>query len=251
MCGILGFIDSPWAAQVRPAVATLRSRGPDAESVLDLGEAVFAHTRLAVIVAGGIRRRFKTQHQRIEKLRDWRVRCPDKKDPGLSARAKCPAVMVRPSCRICDEPTETIKDGWTRLLAPVMLCASVSVVGAAFVQLATPTDFQAAKWWRNRLAGFVRKLTKSRPLATSSEVSPKFATARTQKPDGRAMNAVAGKNTERAKNGNSLENLPKNVTSAEFCGIFPHYQIPSRAVTEKAMAGHGWSALAGATNLSS
>jgi len=101
MCGILGFIGSPWAAHGRPAVATLRSRGPDAESVLDLGEAVFAHTRLAVIVAGGIRRRFKTQHQRIEKLRDWRVRCPDKKDPDISARAKYPAVMVRPSCRIC------------------------------------------------------------------------------------------------------------------------------------------------------
>ena len=54
MCGILGFIGSPWKAHVEPAVATLRSRGPDEKTVLDLGEAVFAHTRLAVIdIAGG------------------------------------------------------------------------------------------------------------------------------------------------------------------------------------------------------
>lgn len=54
MCGILGFIGSPWAAHVQPAIDALRSRGPDEQSVLDLGEAVFAHTRLAVIdLAGG------------------------------------------------------------------------------------------------------------------------------------------------------------------------------------------------------
>ena len=54
MCGILGFIGSPWKAHVEPAVDTLRSRGPDEITVLDLGEAVFAHTRLAVIdIAGG------------------------------------------------------------------------------------------------------------------------------------------------------------------------------------------------------
>jgi len=54
MCGILGFIGNPWKAHVEPAVATLRSRGPDEITVLDLGEAVFAHTRLAVIdIAGG------------------------------------------------------------------------------------------------------------------------------------------------------------------------------------------------------
>lgn len=54
MCGILGFIGSPWRAHVEPAIAALRSRGPDEQSVLNLGEAVFAHTRLAVIdLAGG------------------------------------------------------------------------------------------------------------------------------------------------------------------------------------------------------
>jgi len=98
----------------------------------------------------------------------------------------------------------------------------------------------------------VRKLTKSRLLATSSEVFAKIRD-RAYTETGRASDECGGgqKHREGKKNSNSLENLPKNVTSAEFCGIFPHYQIPSRAVTEKAMAGHGWSALAGATNLSS
>jgi len=54
MCGILGFVGNPWREHVEPAIATLRGRGPDEQSVLDLGEAVFAHTRLAVIdLAGG------------------------------------------------------------------------------------------------------------------------------------------------------------------------------------------------------
>jgi len=54
MCGILGFIGSPWKEHVEPAIATLHNRGPDEQTVLDLGEAVFAHTRLAVIdIAGG------------------------------------------------------------------------------------------------------------------------------------------------------------------------------------------------------
>lgn len=54
MCGVLGFIANPWRAHVEPAIAALRSRGPDEQSVLDLGETVFAHTRLAVIdLAGG------------------------------------------------------------------------------------------------------------------------------------------------------------------------------------------------------
>lgn len=54
MCGILGFVGSPWREHWQPALATLRNRGPDGDGMLDLGEALFAHTRLAVIdVAGG------------------------------------------------------------------------------------------------------------------------------------------------------------------------------------------------------
>ncbi len=49
MCGILGFIGSPWRDHAVDALATLRSRGPDAREIMDLGEAVLGHTRLAVI----------------------------------------------------------------------------------------------------------------------------------------------------------------------------------------------------------
>jgi asparagine synthase (glutamine-hydrolysing) len=54
MCGILGFVGSPWRDHWQAALATLRSRGPDGDGVLDLGEAMLAHTRLAVIdIQGG------------------------------------------------------------------------------------------------------------------------------------------------------------------------------------------------------
>lgn len=53
MCGILGLVGTRWRDAVPAALATLRSRGPD-EQAYGGGEAVFAHTRLAVIdLAGG------------------------------------------------------------------------------------------------------------------------------------------------------------------------------------------------------
>ena len=54
MCGILGFVGSPWRDHWQAALSTLRSRGPDGDGVLNLGEALFVHTRLAVIdITGG------------------------------------------------------------------------------------------------------------------------------------------------------------------------------------------------------
>ncbi len=54
MCGILGFVGTRWRDHAETALAALRLRGPDEQSVLDLGEAVFGHARLAVIdLAGG------------------------------------------------------------------------------------------------------------------------------------------------------------------------------------------------------
>ncbi len=49
MCGILGLIASSWQSSCKSALSSLESRGPDARQVLDLGEAVLGHTRLAVI----------------------------------------------------------------------------------------------------------------------------------------------------------------------------------------------------------
>lgn len=54
MCGIFGLIASPWRDSAQRALAALASRGPDDRELLDLGEAQFGHTRLAVIdLAGG------------------------------------------------------------------------------------------------------------------------------------------------------------------------------------------------------
>ncbi|HYQ94253.1 MAG TPA: asparagine synthase (glutamine-hydrolyzing) [Burkholderiales bacterium] len=55
MCGILGLIGTPWRDGARAALDTLRSRGPDDSALLDLGDVVLGHTRLAVIdlVSGG------------------------------------------------------------------------------------------------------------------------------------------------------------------------------------------------------
>ena len=54
MCGILGFIGTRWRDHAETALAALRLRGPDEQSVLNVGEAVFGHARLAVIdLAGG------------------------------------------------------------------------------------------------------------------------------------------------------------------------------------------------------
>lgn len=54
MCGIFGLIGTPWRSGAAAALDTLGRRGPDERTSLDLGEAIFGHTRLAVIdVAGG------------------------------------------------------------------------------------------------------------------------------------------------------------------------------------------------------
>ncbi len=54
MCGILGFVGTRWRDSAEAALATLRSRGPDEQSYVHLGETLLAHTRLAVIdLAGG------------------------------------------------------------------------------------------------------------------------------------------------------------------------------------------------------
>lgn len=48
MCGILGMVGTPWLDAAPAALSTLRSRGPDEQTTLRLGEAVLCHTRLAV-----------------------------------------------------------------------------------------------------------------------------------------------------------------------------------------------------------
>lgn len=54
MCGILGFVGTRWRPKAAQALAALTRRGPDAQSVLDLGETVLGHARLAIIdLAGG------------------------------------------------------------------------------------------------------------------------------------------------------------------------------------------------------
>lgn len=54
MCGIFGLVATPWRDHAAAALAALRSRGPDDTQLLDLGEVVLGHTRLAVIdIAGG------------------------------------------------------------------------------------------------------------------------------------------------------------------------------------------------------
>src|ERR1044072_9980216 len=49
MCGIFGLIDTPWRENANAALETLRTRGPDNNALLDLGDAILGHTRLAVI----------------------------------------------------------------------------------------------------------------------------------------------------------------------------------------------------------
>src|SRR5205809_3060746 len=49
MCGIFGLIGTPWRDGARAALDTLRTRGPDDSALLDLGDAILGHTRLAVI----------------------------------------------------------------------------------------------------------------------------------------------------------------------------------------------------------
>ena len=49
MCGIFGLIGTPWRDGAGAALDTLRTRGPDDSALLDLGDAILGHTRLAVI----------------------------------------------------------------------------------------------------------------------------------------------------------------------------------------------------------
>lgn len=54
MCGVLGMVGTRWRESIEPALATLKSRGPDEQQFLYVGETVLAHTRLAVVdLAGG------------------------------------------------------------------------------------------------------------------------------------------------------------------------------------------------------
>lgn len=53
MCGIFGIVGDRWRSSISLALAALRSRGPDEQSQAESGDAVFAHTRLAVIDPAG------------------------------------------------------------------------------------------------------------------------------------------------------------------------------------------------------
>lgn len=54
MCGIFGLVGGRFRDDLSPALAALRSRGPDETTHAEAGEALFGHTRLAVIdVEGG------------------------------------------------------------------------------------------------------------------------------------------------------------------------------------------------------
>jgi len=99
MCGILDFIGSPWAEHVDPTVATLHSRGSDAEAVLDLGEAVFALICLAVGVVP--RRKWAISAKISRKLSKnachgrilWYVPAPS----NLAALCRAPEMWTRDS----------------------------------------------------------------------------------------------------------------------------------------------------------
>src|SRR6267142_2718487 len=49
MCGIFGLIGAPWRDSAPAALDSLRSRGPDDSALVDLGDAILGHTRLAVV----------------------------------------------------------------------------------------------------------------------------------------------------------------------------------------------------------
>ncbi|MEK7436906.1 MAG: asparagine synthase (glutamine-hydrolyzing) [Pseudomonadota bacterium] len=54
MCGILALIETPWEAAAAASLATLHTRGPDAQDMVRLPGVVLGHARLAVIdLAGG------------------------------------------------------------------------------------------------------------------------------------------------------------------------------------------------------
>ncbi len=49
MCGIFGLIGTPWRESAKAALTTLNSRGPDEQNLVEMGEAMLGHTRLAII----------------------------------------------------------------------------------------------------------------------------------------------------------------------------------------------------------
>lgn len=49
MCGILGFVDSPWAAEIDACLERLSTRGPDAKSIYRTKDIALGHARLSVI----------------------------------------------------------------------------------------------------------------------------------------------------------------------------------------------------------
>ena len=49
MCGIFGLIGTPWREFGQAALATLISRGPDEQELVEIGEAMLGHARLAII----------------------------------------------------------------------------------------------------------------------------------------------------------------------------------------------------------
>ena len=54
MCGILALVDTPWEEGAAASLATMHSRGPDAQELVQLPGAVLGHARLAVIdLVGG------------------------------------------------------------------------------------------------------------------------------------------------------------------------------------------------------
>lgn len=49
MCGIVGFVGTPWRIHAKAALQALHSRGPDAQQLQEKGNVVLGHARLAVI----------------------------------------------------------------------------------------------------------------------------------------------------------------------------------------------------------
>ncbi|MBL8473234.1 MAG: asparagine synthase (glutamine-hydrolyzing) [Rhodocyclaceae bacterium] len=64
MCGIFGLLYTPWRQQAEKALARLDPRGPDERELLDLGDVLFGHTRLAVIDPAGGHQPMRTQDER-------------------------------------------------------------------------------------------------------------------------------------------------------------------------------------------
>ncbi len=65
MCGIFGMVGRRWQADASRALGGIRSRGPDAQTVVSLGDALFAHTRLAVIDLAGGQQPMQTPDKRL------------------------------------------------------------------------------------------------------------------------------------------------------------------------------------------